>query len=127
MVTEGTLRELVAKEKEEFYFIKVYPTTSDEADEADASPAGGGRKAGAAADAVADGPHLLTSIPCAMAANVDDFHDILEVTVTPFGKIAGINYRTRPAWGLALFEHTAVQLSRGMFVPPPLGLEWYIQ
>lgn len=50
---------------------------------------------------------LLTSIPCSLL-KIEDSHDSLEISLTPHGQVVSINYRTQPAWGLNLFEHTAV-------------------
>ncbi|CAD7929512.1 unnamed protein product [Amoebophrya sp. A25] len=62
---------------------------------------------------------LKTSIPCSLL-NVEDQHDSLEVSLTSRGKVLGINYRTQPAWGLNLFEHTAVRLNKGLAAPAPV-------
>ena len=34
-------------------------------------------------------------------------------------KIISINYRTKEAWGLSLYEHTTVRLNRAGFAPTP--------
>lgn len=52
-------------------------------------------------------------MPCSVVQDIEDHHDSLELSITPTGDITGINYRTRKAWGLMLFEHTAVRLNRG--------------
>lgn len=57
-------------------------------------------------------PDLITSMPCRLLES-EDYHDSLEVALTLGGDIVGMNYRTRPAWGLVLFEHTTVRLNSG--------------
>lgn len=54
---------------------------------------------------------LTTSMPCSLLKNFEDVHDSLEVSITDRGDILAVNYRTRPAWGLNLFEHTAVRIN----------------
>ncbi|CAD7941604.1 unnamed protein product [Amoebophrya sp. A120] len=62
---------------------------------------------------------LLTSIPCAIL-KIEDAHDSLEVALTTGGEVLGINYRAQAAWGLNLFEHTAVRLNKGQQSPSPV-------
>lgn len=63
---------------------------------------------------------LVTSIPVRDVRNPEDLHDNLEVTLTPKNEVIAINYRIKAAWGLNLFEHTAVRLSNAQMAAAPV-------
>mmetsp|Transcript_58805 Transcript_58805/g.137327 ORF Transcript_58805/g.137327 Transcript_58805/m.137327 type:complete len:271 (-) Transcript_58805:61-873(-) len=67
---------------------------------------------------------LQASIPATLLANnFEDWHDILKVTVGSAGVPVSLSYRVRNTLGLALFDHTQVQIAEpskadGPRVPP---------
>ncbi|CAE7039498.1 unnamed protein product [Symbiodinium natans] len=69
---------------------------------------------------------LQASIPAKLLADhFEDWHDILEVSVSDAGIPVGLSYRVRHTLGLMLFDHTQVHLSEpsrleGPRVPPPV-------
>merc|ERR1719428_2770984 len=67
---------------------------------------------------------LQASIPAKLLAdNFEDWHDILELVVSPSGVPASLSYRVQQALGLALFDHTTVHVAEpdwadGPRIPP---------
>mmetsp|Transcript_31630 Transcript_31630/g.58119 ORF Transcript_31630/g.58119 Transcript_31630/m.58119 type:complete len:267 (-) Transcript_31630:107-907(-) len=67
---------------------------------------------------------LQASIPATLLANnFEDWHDIMKVTVGSSGVPVSLSYRVRNTLGLALFDHTQVQIAEpskadGPKVPP---------
>merc|ERR1719261_1910966 len=55
---------------------------------------------------------LQASIPAKLLAdNFEDWHDILELVVSPSGVPVSLSYRVQRALGLALFDHTTVHVA----------------
>jgi len=55
---------------------------------------------------------LQASIPAKLLAdNFEDWHDILELVVSPSGVPVSLSYRVQQALGLALFDHTTVHVA----------------
>lgn len=67
---------------------------------------------------------LQASIPAKLLAdNFEDWHDILELVVSPSGVPVSLSYRVQQALGLALFDHTTVHVAEpdwadGPRIPP---------
>lgn len=67
---------------------------------------------------------LQASIPAKLLAdNFEDWHDILELVVSPSGVPVSLSYRVQRALGLALFDHTTVHVAEpdwadGPRIPP---------